>query len=62
MCIQTPTHDKNKASYYGTWSCIPAAFGLQAASAVLNALVAVSKPSKKDRALRKAAEAAAAKH
>ena len=60
--MQTASKDKNKASYYGTWSCIPATFGLQAASAVLNRLVAVSKPSKKDRALRRAAESAAAKH
>jgi hypothetical protein len=28
----TASKTKNKASYYGTWACVPAAFGLQAAS------------------------------
>ena len=35
----TPGKAKNKASYYGTWACLPCQFGLHAASVVLNGLV-----------------------
>ena len=56
----TPDKSKHKASYYGTWACLPAAFGLHAASVVLRALsVEGGGMNKKQRQLRKAAEYAA---
>ena len=64
----TPDKTKHKASFYGTCSFIPAAFGLHAAAVVLNALgpadggAKKNVQTKKERALRKAAEQAAAKH
>jgi hypothetical protein len=59
----TPDKSKHKASFYGTCSFIPAAFGLHAAGVVLNAIACEGQSqSKKERALRKAAEQAAAKH
>ena len=59
----TDNKTKNKASYYGTWSCVPAAFGLHAASVVLNGLVGgASAESKAARERRRFAEEAAARH
>ena len=59
-----PGKTKNKASFYGTWACLPAQFGLLAASVVLNGLLAgeTRRESKEARDLRTAAEAAAACH
>ena len=59
-----PGKTKNKASFYGTWACLPAQFGLHAASVVLNGLLAGDdrRESKEARDLRTAAEAAAARH
>ena len=46
-----------------TWSCVPAAFGLHAASVVLNGLVGgASAESKAARERRRFAEEAAARH
>jgi tRNA A37 threonylcarbamoyladenosine dehydratase len=61
----TPDKAKNKASYYmyGTWSCLPATFGMHAASLVLNSLLVSARgEGKAFSALRAAAEAAAARH
>ena len=58
----TPEKTKNKASFYGTWACLPAQFGLYAASEVLNTLVDGCSENKVTRELRTIAEAAAARH
>ena len=58
----TPEKTKNKASFYGTWECLPAQFGLYAASEVLNTLVESCSENKLTRELRTIAEAAAARH
>ena len=61
----TPGKAKNKASFYGTWACVPAQFGLHASSVVLNALVSTREDcgeNKVTRELRTDAEAAAARH
>ena len=42
----TANKSKNKASYYGTWACLPAAFGLQAASVRLPYLPVTGNDSK----------------
>ena len=57
-----PGKAKNKASFYGTLSVCPAQFGLHAASAVLNGLLAGQDECKEARELRAAAEVAAACH
>jgi tRNA A37 threonylcarbamoyladenosine dehydratase len=61
----TPGKVKNKASFYGTWACLPVQFGLHAASVVLNTLVSSQEDcgeNKVTRELRTIAEAAAARY
>jgi tRNA A37 threonylcarbamoyladenosine dehydratase len=58
----TPDKSNNKASFYGTCSYMPAAFGMHASSTVLRALGSDKPQSKQARKLRQAAEYAAAQH
>ena len=58
----TADKSKNKASYYGTSSWIPAVFGLHAASAVLRSLADGGKQSKVEKRTREEAQHAAAQH
>ena len=56
----TPDKSNNKASFYGTCSYMPAAFGMHASSTVLRSLGSGKPQSKQARKLREAAEYAAA--